>query len=258
MAGLAQVYEQGKTHYQIGDNNNLFDWTYVGNVAHAHLLAADRLVPPPDYDTPEALSEAQSEITSYPLTNVSLSTGGQRLPTSEARPLGPYVELPENGEQIEAAFNEPFDVRKTNRPVVRSRFDPLSDTSLARVAPENPLQVSGQAFFITNGEPVYFWDMPRLVWSMLAEHDKNAPPPRKIWKLSKDVGFAIASAGEWWGWLVGKEPALTRFRVTYSCAHRYHNIEKARRVLGYEPQVGLEEGVNKMIAVSTSSGSSRQ
>ncbi|KAB8265326.1 hypothetical protein BDV32DRAFT_51289 [Aspergillus pseudonomiae] len=29
---------------QLGDNNNLFDFTYVGNIAHAHLLAAFRLL----------------------------------------------------------------------------------------------------------------------------------------------------------------------------------------------------------------------
>lgn len=29
---------------QLGENNNLFDFTYVGNIAYAHLLAAFRLV----------------------------------------------------------------------------------------------------------------------------------------------------------------------------------------------------------------------
>ena len=42
---------------QIGDNTNLFDFTYVGNVAHGHLLAAHRLLAtakastnPPDHE----------------------------------------------------------------------------------------------------------------------------------------------------------------------------------------------------------------
>ena len=30
---------------QIGSNENLFDWTYIENAAHAHVLAADRLSP---------------------------------------------------------------------------------------------------------------------------------------------------------------------------------------------------------------------
>ncbi|OJA08180.1 hypothetical protein AZE42_09057 [Rhizopogon vesiculosus] len=35
----------GRSHVQLGDNSNLFDWTYIGNAAQAHLLTADRLSP---------------------------------------------------------------------------------------------------------------------------------------------------------------------------------------------------------------------
>jgi sterol-4alpha-carboxylate 3-dehydrogenase (decarboxylating) len=38
------ILRQGKAYYQLGDNQNLFDFTYVGNVAHAHLLAAQILL----------------------------------------------------------------------------------------------------------------------------------------------------------------------------------------------------------------------
>lgn len=67
--------------------------------------------------------------------------------------------------------------------------------------------------------------------------------------LPKTVGLVVATLSEWWGWLVGKEPTFTRFKVTYTCAIRYYNIEKARRLLGYEPQVGLEEGIKRTIDV---------
>lgn len=40
---LMQIMVSNKTGVQIGDNTNLFDWTYIENAAHAHLLAADRL-----------------------------------------------------------------------------------------------------------------------------------------------------------------------------------------------------------------------
>jgi hypothetical protein len=49
---------------------------------------------------------------------------------------------------------------------------------------------------------------------------------------------------------MGKEPTFTRFKVSFSCATRWHNIEKARRVLGYEPEVGLDEGIKRMVDVS--------
>ncbi|EFX02520.1 c-3 sterol dehydrogenase c-4 decarboxylase [Grosmannia clavigera kw1407] len=40
---MVGVYRQRRHNVQIGDNNNLFDFTYVLNIAHAHLLAAQAL-----------------------------------------------------------------------------------------------------------------------------------------------------------------------------------------------------------------------
>lgn len=34
----------GRTRYQIGDGTNLFDFTCIGNTAHAHILAAEALL----------------------------------------------------------------------------------------------------------------------------------------------------------------------------------------------------------------------
>ncbi|KAG6008957.1 hypothetical protein E4U21_003507 [Claviceps maximensis] len=44
LAGFLKAYHTGKTNVQLGDNTNIFDFTYVGNVAHAHLLAAHALL----------------------------------------------------------------------------------------------------------------------------------------------------------------------------------------------------------------------
>ncbi|KAF4590102.1 erg26, C-3 sterol dehydrogenase [Pleurotus pulmonarius] len=251
MAGLYQVYERGQTHFQIGDNNNLFDWTYVGNVAYAHLLAADKLQEPVVDTDSSKLTPQEEAIISYPLPSIEHTTRGQRIPTSEARPLGPYVTPPPNADKILAAFTQPVPP-KSNRPVVRSRFDALSDTSVLRMKAAangtSPLQVAGEVFFITNGEPCYFWDFMRMVWHRLDSifPEKRAQKKRAI-VLPRAVGMAAATASEWVGWLIGKEPTFTRFKVTFSCVNRWHNIEKARRVLGYEPIVGVEEGVGRMV-----------
>ncbi len=34
---------KGKSKYALGDGKNVADFTYVGNVAHAHLLAAEKV-----------------------------------------------------------------------------------------------------------------------------------------------------------------------------------------------------------------------
>ncbi|KAJ7459802.1 C-3 sterol dehydrogenase [Mycena latifolia] len=253
MAGLYQVWERGQTNFQIGDNTNLFDWTYVGNVAAAHLLAADRLTDSPPApvlnDLPEMpkspeevppLTAAEENLVRYALPSIDLTTGSHRIPTSAARPLGPCITPPPDADALLAAFNGPAPL---NRPVMRTRFDPLSDATIARsklYAPStSPLQVAGQAFFITNGEPCYFWDFARLVWHHL--------DGKSLWVLPKEFGMLAAGGAEWWGWLSGKDPTFTKFKVSFSCARRWYNIEKARRVLGYEPQVGVEEGVRLMV-----------
>ncbi|KAG5642674.1 hypothetical protein DXG03_002358 [Asterophora parasitica] len=261
MAGLYSVYERKQTHFQIGDNANLFDWTYVGNVARAHILAADKLETPPPaapLSTSEklplsadtvSLSPEEETLISYPLQPISATLGTRRVPTCEARPLGPYVTPPPNAEKILASFNDPAPV--SDRPVIRTRYDALSDHALKRSKlhqPEiNPLQVAGQAFFVTNGEPLYFWDFPRTVWHQLDAFFPGHRQPRKPIKLSKSIGLLAATGSEWTAWALGKEPTFTRFKVSYSCVNRWYNIEKARRVLGYEPIVGVEEGVKLMV-----------
>jgi len=259
MVGLYQAYQRGQTHFQVGDNDNLFDYTYVGNIAQAHLIAADKLVDPTSSDsvsTNSASTDAtlvESALRSSlhkALPPVSATTGFRRVPTCKARPLGPYVTPLPNATAIEAAFNAPFDPAKPTHVIVRNRFDQFSENAL-HVAPTNPLQVAGQAFFITNGEPVYFWDFMRVIWLALdpptEEGRKRAQ--RTPWVIPRAFGMVLGYLAETWAGLIGKEAGFTRYRVGYSCATRYHNIEKARRVLGYEPEVGLEEGVRRMVEV---------
>ncbi len=41
---MVNIYRQGRTSVQVGNNDNLFDFTYVENVVHGHLLAARALL----------------------------------------------------------------------------------------------------------------------------------------------------------------------------------------------------------------------
>jgi sterol-4alpha-carboxylate 3-dehydrogenase (decarboxylating) len=57
----------------------------------------------------------------------------------------------------------------------------------------------------------------------------------------------------WWmglgaeivGWVTGVEGSLNRGVIDDTCRDRYCSIIKARRVLGYRPRVGLEEGIRR-------------
>ncbi|QEU59533.1 Erg26 [Kluyveromyces lactis] len=151
--GLRQVAKLGQSKFQIGDNNNLFDWTYAGNVADAHVLAAQKL---------------------------------------------------------------------------------LNPTSAALV--------SGETFFITNDTPTYFWALARTVWKADGHIDK------RVIVLNRPMAIAAGYLSQFFSKLLGKEPGLTPFRVKIVCAYRYHNISKAKELLGYQPRVDIEEGIKRTLA----------
>ncbi|MCB9630061.1 MAG: SDR family NAD(P)-dependent oxidoreductase [Sandaracinaceae bacterium] len=117
----------------------------------------------------------------------------------------------------------------------------LADEGLAN----KPDEVNGEAFFITNGEPMGFWD---FVGEVLAE--MKLPPIRAA--MPYHLAYAAAAVAEGIdalrGGKLGTANGLSRFAVRYMCTHHYFSIEKARRVLGYEPKVSVREGITRTIA----------
>ncbi|SPQ19420.1 eb75a855-c120-4f0a-aa2b-d465e4d54e25 [Thermothielavioides terrestris] len=158
---MINVYRQGRTNVQIGDNDNLFDFTYVENVAHAHLLAARALL----------------------------------------------------------------------------------ITAASKTVPLDHERVDGEAFFITNDSPVYFWDYARAIWAAAGcphgtEHVRVLP---------RSVGLLLGALSEAFCWAIGKPPTFTRQRIIYACMTRYYDISKAKKRLGYKPLVSLDEGIRRAV-----------
>ncbi|KDN47546.1 NAD(P)-binding protein [Tilletiaria anomala UBC 951] len=257
LPGFFQVLATGRANMQIGDNENLFDWTYVDNVAHAHLLAADKLGE--EIRQGKAASYASERLGYEHLSEKIMAPEEAKryrsVPTSESRPSPP------GATDYAASLPSTLVISEENplneRPLLRNKFDPFFHhvnpeiTSVNNPLPESTetnlacehLEVSGQAFFITNGQPIPFWDFPRALWAAVG----TVVPKEKTWKLSKGVGLFLASAAEWGCWVMGKQPLFTKYKVTYTACARYYNIEKARRLLGYEPIVGLEEGIRRSV-----------
>lgn len=146
--GLRTAARLGQSKFQLGDNNNLFDWSYAGNVADAHVIAAQKALDP------------------------------------TAREL-----------------------------------------------------IGGETFFVTNDTPVYFWTLARTVWKADGHIDKYNIV------LSRPVAILAGYLSQFFSGLLKKEPGLTAFRARVTCATRYHDITKAKTLLGYEPAVLLEEGI---------------
>jgi sterol-4alpha-carboxylate 3-dehydrogenase (decarboxylating) len=161
LPGMLTASRKGQSRFQLGPNDNLFDFTYVKNIAHAHLLAAVGL-----------------------LTTATLS-----------------------------------------------------------ITPLDTERIDGEAFFITNDSPVYFWDFARCVFR--EGGDKVAVDPSKIWVLSTGFALAIATIAEFVLGIFGKTPNLDRVKVRYSAMTRYYNISKAKQRLGYFPIISLEDGIKR-------------
>lgn len=139
--------------------------------------------------------------------------------------------------------------------------DKLSDftyvTNLvdAVVAAEDKLvagsPVCGQAYFITNGEPVAFFDFIEKVLVQLGY-------PRITGKVPYWLAYFAASVAEGIDTLKGgtlnAENGLTRFAVRYMVTHHYFNIQKAYRDFGWKPKVSLEEGIRLTVAALKKEG----
>ncbi|KAK8847375.1 hypothetical protein IAR55_005233 [Kwoniella newhampshirensis] len=225
--GFYSVIKNGQTKWQIGDNTNLGDFTYVGNVAHAHLLAADKL------GTTYPYSSLRD-----PISSIDISLGQHRIPTSQARPIGPNTS-PTEADLLAARKFESDQVDESDlRPVLRTKMDHFAVES-SKEDESGGIEIAGQAFFITNGEPIYFWDFARTVWRQLGH------VPSYTIVLSTAIGLILATLAEMFSKFSGKEPGFTRFRVSQATQQRYYDIEKARRLLGYHPIVGLDDGMNR-------------
>ncbi|KAF7874152.1 hypothetical protein EAF04_002824 [Stromatinia cepivora] len=113
-----------------------------------------------------------------------------------------------------------------------------------------PLQgyeVAGEAFFITNGEPIGFWSFARLVWCFAGDRT----PPEKIIVVPMWLAFFLARIAEavMWVFSVGtKRPEkFNRSQMENCSLDRTFNIGKARQRLHWEPKVGLEEAARRSV-----------
>jgi sterol-4alpha-carboxylate 3-dehydrogenase (decarboxylating) len=161
---LVAAQRNKQTHFQIGDNNNLWDFTYAGNAAYCHILAAQAL-----------------------------------LRTAELK-----------------------------------------------VIPLDHERVDGEAFNVTNDQPVYFWDFARLAWKLAG--GVADPTNGEVWAMTYNMMMTIGAIVEGLFWCMGKQPYLTRRVVKYSCFTRYFSCAKAKRRLGYAPVVQLDEAVGRAVA----------
>lgn len=116
----------------------------------------------------------------------------------------------------------------------------VSAVELALAAPASAM---GQPYNITNGEPVYLWDVIARLCDEL-----ELKPPRG--RLSRSLGLALGSALEAFhhAFRPEVEPRLTRYTVEVLSCTMTLDISRARAQLGYEPRVSMEQGLARFVA----------
>lgn len=156
------TFKSGRGKLQVGSGKNLFDWTYTGNSAYAHVLAAQKLV--------------------------------------------------------------------------------LIDLTIPPRKEDEDMRVDGEAFVITNDEPWPFWDFVRAVGAAAGYPVTKV----EVWVVPSWVFYGIAVCAEWGVWAASlgrRESRLNRQMVKYMGAERTFDISKAKKRLGYRPQVTVREGI---------------
>lgn len=143
---LSRAGAANKSKYMIGDGGNVVDFTYVGNVAYAHALAAVQLAP--------------------------------------------------------------------------------------------GAAIDGNAYFITNRDPVLFWDLITDIQRYFGHPVPRVPIP-------VGVMMPMARAAEAAARVVPFTPTFTKQSVTYAGKHHYYSSERAARDFGYQPVVPMDEAVRR-------------
>ena len=109
-----------------------------------------------------------------------------------------------------------------------------------KLLPSSP--VAGEAFFISQGEPVVLW-----TWINQFLERMGLPAVRK--SISVATAWRI-------GWAMEKcyqvfhlkgEPLMTRFLASQLGTSHYFSIAKAKKYLGYMPGISMEEGMNRLV-----------
>ena len=113
--------------------------------------------------------------------------------------------------------------------------------ALDRIAPG--ATCSGKAYFISSGDPRPVKEVINAILSAA-----GLPPEHRSVPLPVALAAGAAAEGVWRALRRQDEPPMTRFLAQQLATSHWFDISAARRDLGYEPQVGLDEGFRRLAA----------
>jgi nucleoside-diphosphate-sugar epimerase len=112
---------------------------------------------------------------------------------------------------------------------------------LAEAALEADPELSGRVYFISNDEPIPAWEM---IDHFLAAGGLPAVKGSVSPKTAYRVGALFETLYRWLG--IKAEPPITRWAAREAATSHWFDIGAAKRDLGYEPRVSIEEGLKRL------------
>ncbi|MBV9710736.1 MAG: NAD-dependent epimerase/dehydratase family protein [Ktedonobacteraceae bacterium] len=117
----------------------------------------------------------------------------------------------------------------------------ISDMTTAFLLCAERPEAIGHSYNIAGASPVTFCELATAIAHAMGKKLPSGSIPLPLANFASDV-FAVLPG------LKGEKAPLTRSRVQFLTNSRIYSIERARHDLGYEPEVGLEEGMKQTAA----------
>jgi nucleoside-diphosphate-sugar epimerase len=120
-----------------------------------------------------------------------------------------------------------------------------------RLVPGSP--IAGRVYFLSQGEPVPTWEFINRILRAA-----GVPPVTRTMPAwaAYGVGWCFEA---WYGlFRIRSEPPMTRFLASELATSHWFDISAARRDLGYEPKVSIEEGLRRLFPDAPSCPSGRE
>ncbi len=102
---------------------------------------------------------------------------------------------------------------------------------------------AGNAYFISQGEPVNLWDWINDLFARIGV----SPVKKKIgFTTAYIVGSLLEGIYTWFS--IAREPRMTRFLAEQLARSHWFSIDRAKRDLGYTPKISTAEGLDRVVA----------
>jgi len=102
-------------------------------------------------------------------------------------------------------------------------------------------KLSGNIYFISQGDPVSLWDMINDILKAAGLAPVRRSMPRRMaWLIGIVLEFVYRT------FKISGEPQMTRFLAEELATAHWFDISAARKDLGYAPQISIKEGLGRL------------